>query len=87
MAEAQEVSDFHNNSDVDGSRMAQHHTLGAGARQASPGNHSHDGGDSVIITDTLLADVTIVGSRSSGAALQSVITALTKLGATDGTTA
>ena len=33
--------------DTDGSHYASHHTLGPGQNQASPGNHSHDGGESV----------------------------------------
>lgn len=39
---AQEVQDFHNNSDVDHSQHSQHHTLGKGPLQAAPGNHTHD---------------------------------------------
>lgn len=39
---SKEVSDFHNNSDVDSSAKAQHHTLGVGPTQAAPGNHDHD---------------------------------------------
>jgi hypothetical protein len=38
-----EVKDFHLNSDVDQSPIAQHHTLGPLANQASPGDHVHDG--------------------------------------------
>lgn len=33
----------HAASDVDGSPLAQHHTLGGDARQAAPGNHGHTG--------------------------------------------
>lgn len=73
--------ELHRNADTDGSPQTLHHTLGSGRFQASPGSHIHDGGDSVL----LLGDVTITGSRSSGAALVSVIEALTKLGATDAT--
>lgn len=39
----QEVNDLHTNSDVDSSALAQHHTLGVLATQASPGDHTHDG--------------------------------------------
>ena len=39
----QQVKDFHLNSDVDQSFIAQHHTLGALTNQASPGDHIHDG--------------------------------------------
>lgn len=43
---AQEVNDFHLNSDRDSSATAQHHTLGTSPNQASPGNHNHDGKNS-----------------------------------------
>ena len=33
--------------DKDGGPYAQHHTLGSAPNQASPGNHTHDGGSSV----------------------------------------
>lgn len=39
----QQVKDFHLNSDVDQSFIAQHHTLGPLTNQASPGDHIHDG--------------------------------------------
>ena len=42
-ASAGEVNDFHSNSDVDKSTLAQHHTLGPQPNQASPGDHTHDG--------------------------------------------
>jgi hypothetical protein len=80
---AEEVRRAHTNSDVDGSDRAQHHTLGPRKGQASPGPHSHDGADSVLLLD----GVVISGSRSSGAALSSVISALEQLGATNATTA
>lgn len=82
---AQEVIDFHTNSDKDGSPKAIHHTLGPGPNQAAAGNHSHDGGNSakgIIPLDGL----SLTGSRSGGAALTSVIAALVQLGATDNTT-
>lgn len=80
---ARQVAEFHIFSDKDSSADAQHHTLGTGTNQASPGSHNHDGGNSVA----LLANYTISGSRSSGAALVSVIEALVQLGATDSTIA
>jgi hypothetical protein len=43
---AQEVNLFHLNSDRDAGPTAQHHTLGLGPSQASPGNHTHDGRNS-----------------------------------------
>jgi hypothetical protein len=45
----EEVSVFHLNSDRDSSALAQHHTLGLGPYQASPGNHNHDGKNSARI--------------------------------------
>jgi hypothetical protein len=45
-ASAGEVNDFHANSDVDKSTLAQHHTLGPQPNQASPGDHNHDGRNS-----------------------------------------
>lgn len=48
---AKEVTAFHDNDDVDGSKEAHHHTLGPGATQAASGNHTHDGGDSAELTD------------------------------------
>lgn len=38
-----EVKRLHNNSDIDESPRAQHHTLGILPNQASPGDHIHDG--------------------------------------------
>ncbi len=80
---SKEVALFHTNSDVDGSSKAQHHTLGSNRGQASPGDHTHDGGTSKL----LLEGLSVTGSRSGGGALLSVISILTSLGATDATTA
>jgi hypothetical protein len=55
--------------------MSPYHTLGSGPNEAAPGDHQH------------LAGVTISGSRSSGAALVSIISALSSLGVIDGTSA
>lgn len=76
------VDSFHTNSDLDSRVQAQHHTLGAAPTQASPGDHTHDGGTSAL----LLAGVTLTGSKGGNAALASVIAGLVKLGATDSTT-
>ena len=78
---AKEVNEFHENSDKDGGTKAQHHTLGAAAYQASPGNHTHDGGSSV----SLLEGVNLTGSRGASTAMTSIIAALVQLGATDQT--
>lgn len=45
------VDQSHQNSDINSSIFAQHHTLGAGPNQSSPGNHNHDGSTSKLITD------------------------------------
>lgn len=76
------VSEFHTNDDVDSSSDAHHHTLGPGANQASPGYHNHDGSNSV----QLLSGVILSGSKTTGAALASVVSALVMLGAQDETT-
>lgn len=77
-----EVADFHTNADTDGKATSLHHTLGPRPQQASPGNHSHDGGNSL----ELLAGVTLSGAKAGNTALASVIAALVGLGANDTTT-
>jgi hypothetical protein len=79
---ADEVMNFHTNSDLDTRPESQHHTLGANPAQASPGDHSHDGGTSPL----LLPGFTITGSRGGNVALQSVIAALVRLGVNDNST-
>lgn len=64
------------------------HRLGAGPGDAAAGNHSHDGRNSAYLfnplTDIITGDLaTTAGVRN---ALKQVITLLTRLGATDGTT-
>lgn len=78
-----EVANFHKKADTDGGRNALHHTLGAQKEQASPGNHDHHGGDSVL----MLKDIVLSGSRGGNVALVSIIAALVDLGATDSTVA
>jgi hypothetical protein len=88
-----EVNDFHEGSDVDRSTRAQHHTLGSLGSQASPGDHSHDGGSSKVLDvndlPPPLSGTTISGAKTGNPApaLASVIAALVKLGAKDATTA
>jgi len=77
------VDDFHTNSDLDSRAESQHHTLGPGPNQASPGNHRHDGGDSAL----LLENQFLTGSRDSDAWRLSVNAILVRLGATDNSTA
>lgn len=55
-ADSAEVNDFHINSDVDKSTLAQHHTLGIQANQASPGDHNHDGKSARKINPANLID-------------------------------
>ena len=80
---AEEVEKFHTNAATDSRREDIHHTVGLSENQASPGNHNHRGGDSLL----LLQGITITGSRAGNIALLSVIQALVALGATDSTTA
>lgn len=79
---AKEVEVQHTNADTDGSSTTIHHTLGAKRGQASPGDHTHDGGTSKAI----LEGVTLTGAKAGNAALASVIAALVAMGATDNTT-
>jgi hypothetical protein len=74
---------FHLYSDVDTDSNAQHHTIGPGINQAASGSHTHNGSDSPLLYE----GITISGSRTSGAALLSVIQLLTQQGAIDQTTA
>ncbi len=80
---SQVVDDFHTNSDTDARAESQHHTLGSNPTQASPGNHTHNGGDSAL----LLENQFITGSRNSDAWRLSVNAILVRLGATDNSTA
>lgn len=81
---SEDVEKLHTNSDVDVRRESQHHTLGPRTTQASPGDHNHDGSNSL----PLLTGYTISGSRSSPASiLPSIIACLVRLGATDSSSA
>lgn len=79
---SEEIERFHTNDDLDGAATAHHHSLGSKRTQASPGDHTHDGGSS----KQLLDGVTLTGAKAGNAALASVIGALVALGATDNTT-
>lgn len=75
------VSKFHSNSDSDSAVTAQHHTLGIQHNQASPGDHKHDGHSSKAIGKGLDAAFPSTASATySQAQIQSIITALKKLG-------
>ena len=79
----QDVNQFHSRDDCDSSALAHHHTLGVKHDQASPGDHKHDGVNSL----KLMSGITITGSKGGNAALGNLITALAAaLGFTDGTT-
>lgn len=80
---ALEVSKFHTNADVDSKRTGMHHTLGPRNFQAAPGDHTHNGGDSV----QLMSDIVITGAKGGNAALADLITKLAAaLGFSDATT-
>lgn len=77
------VNRFHQNAPVDTRPEDIHHRLGSSPNMAAPGNHSHNGSDSV----QLLGGFTITGSRGTSTAVPSIIQALVQLGAKDSTTA
>lgn len=81
-ADATQVDDFHEQSDLNTRSEAQHHTLGPSQNQAAPGNHNHDGGTSIPLWE----GNTISGSRGGNMALASVIAILVQKGAVDATT-
>ena len=79
---AQQVNEFHTYADTDSTKDAIHHTLGSGQNQAASGSHRHNGSDS----PRLWEGKTITGSRSTGAAVASIIALLVEQGATDSST-
>ena len=81
-ADATQVDDFHEQSDLNTRSESQHHTLGPSQNQAAPGNHNHDGGTSIPLWE----GNTISGSRGGNMALASVISILVQKGAVDATT-
>lgn len=90
-----ESTNAHINSDLDSNARAQHHTLGKGRNQASPGNHIHDGITSPKIgalkvntsgSDLVPADV-LTGAKGGNVALANLIVLLQKyFNFTDSTT-
>jgi hypothetical protein len=77
-----EVTKFHTHSDADASTSAQHHTLGQGHNQSSPGDHTHNGKNSKKIAKGLdAAFPTTANAAYSQAQMQSVIDILRDLGA------
>lgn len=80
---ARTVNQLHTNSDVDSFAGAQHHTLGVKHDQAAPGDHKHDGTNSVKLLD----GIHLTGVKSGGTALENLIQLLVdKFGLTDDTT-
>lgn len=78
---ADQSNKAHTNCDVDAAVTAQHHTLGIGANQSSPGNHNHNGKNSKKVGKGLdLAFPTTAAAAYNQADFQKVITALRNLG-------
>jgi len=70
----QDVAKFHSRDDSDTGIQAHHHTIGIRRNQAAAGNHNHDGSSGKKLGEGLA--LTVSGSRSSGAALASLISQL-----------
>jgi hypothetical protein len=71
----------HVNCDCDSSGTSQHHTLGTGHTQASPGDHKHDGKNSKRIGKGLDPAFPLTANAAySQVQMQSVIDALRDLG-------
>lgn len=81
---AKEVTDIHRNSDVDHRAESQHHTLGKSRTQASPGDHTHDGGTSQpLLTDFITGNIgTLQGHKD---AIKQIMAALADIGLGDST--
>lgn len=61
------VDQSHQDSDINSSIFAQHHSLGPNPNQASPGNHVHDGSTSKELTDLLiLNNLNVVNLLTAG---------------------
>lgn len=73
-----DVNKFHKNSDADTSPLAQHHTLGPGANQSSPGDHIHDGKRSKLIGQGMGLTVTL-SSGTADAKIAALVTQLKKV--------
>lgn len=67
--QAQDVSRYHQNSDIDSSSLAQHHTLGTQSNQAVAGDHTHNGRNSRNISNT-----DIIGHVSSSHGTSNITT-------------
>ncbi len=76
-----EVQEFHKNSDLDANAQAQHHTLGIGQNQASPGTHTHNGTNSRKIGAGINPGFPSTANAAyTQAQIQSIIDALRALG-------
>jgi hypothetical protein len=81
MPEPDVVNKFHTRSDRDVSKTAQHHTLGTGANQSSPGDHTHDGRNSKLIGRGLRPTFpTTASNPPTQSQVQACINALRDLG-------
>lgn len=81
---AADVNRQHGNADTDVSSRSQHHTLGTGRTQASPGNHIHDGISSPKLGalamsssgNTTVPALTLTGAKGGNVALTNLIAML-----------
>jgi hypothetical protein len=92
---AHEINRSHSQSDVDSSQRSQHHTLGTGRNQASPGNHIHDGITSPKLGpmqmdpagDNVIPALVLTGAKGGNVALTNLINMLKSvINFTDNTT-
>lgn len=71
----------HTKSDLDSSTSAQHHTLGLGHNNGSPGDHTHNGKNSKRIGKGInVAFPTTAGAAYTQTQIQAIIDALRALG-------
>jgi hypothetical protein len=86
---AKEVTDFHRNADTNKQPESIHHTLGNSRNNASPGDHTHDGGSSAALWSQAGGD-TVSGNlgvyKSLAIAVKSILNMLSKKGIADSTT-
>lgn len=82
---AKTVLDIHRNSDVDKNERAQHHTLGTGRYAAAPGNHKHDGENSLYLFEGVEFTGSIADPSAISSFLSKIIGTLVTVGAKDST--
>lgn len=80
-----DVAAIHRNSDLDLRPDSYHHRNGGRSTNSAPGDHRHDGGNSVQLLD----GVVISGSKSTAVSsvLSQILACLVTLGITDSTSA